>query len=80
MLLADDMSGVFGLGIGVVFLLIYAVIGLIGLISLIIWILMLIDAVTNPSLSSNERLLWILLMVFVGIIPSIVYYFVVKRR
>ena len=34
--------------------------GLIGLLALVFWLWMLIDAIRNPRLTGNQRLVWIL--------------------
>lgn len=51
----------------------------IGIFSFVFWILMIIDAAQRKSLSDGERIAWILVLVFVGIIGAIIYYFAVKK-
>ncbi len=46
---------------------------LIGLISLALFIWALIDAIKNRNLTDTERLVWILVIVFVGCIGPILY-------
>jgi len=49
------------------------VIMLLSLVSLALFIWALIDAIKNPRLSDNERLIWILVIVFVGCLGPILY-------
>jgi len=77
MLLAQSVSmDVFGV-IVVAFLFLLAV--ALGIFSFVFWILMIIDAAQRKSLSDGERIAWILVLVFVGIIGAIIYYFAVKK-
>ncbi len=56
---------------------IFAVVfAIIGLACAIFWLMMLIHAATHPI---NNKALWIVVLVFTGIIGAILYYFLVKR-
>jgi predicted neutral ceramidase superfamily lipid hydrolase len=44
----------------------------------VFWILMLVHAVKHDA--ERKALMWIILMVFTGIVGSLIYYFVVKRK
>ena len=70
------------LGIGVViflaFLIILAVI--IGILAFVFWILMLIDSAQRNFKNENDRIVWVLIIIFVGIIGALIYYFVVKNK
>ncbi len=48
---------------------------LIGLLSTIVWIYYLVHAIRNEQLEQTELIIWILLFIFVGFIPHIVYFF-----
>jgi len=61
-----------GWGIGI-----FIVLGIIGIIATVFWVLMIVHAATN---NIEGRVVWILLMVFLGVIGAIIYYFVVKRN
>lgn len=41
------------------------------------WIYTLVDALTRDFDGDNDKLLWVLVILFAGIIGSIIYYFVV---
>ena len=55
-------------------------IGLFSLLTFVFWLWMLIDAIQKPSLSGNERLIWILVIVFLPCIGSLIYFFVAKSK
>jgi hypothetical protein len=66
-------------GLGIIFLL---AIFLIGLLLTVFWIWMLVDSLTNKGLSDTEKLVFVLLVVFLPFIGSLIYFFVgrPKRR
>lgn len=64
----------FGLMIVLMMLLI-----ILGILSTIFWIWMIVDAATRKKLSDGERIAWILVLVFLGVLGAAVYYFAVKR-
>ena len=47
---------------------------------LVFWIFMLIDAVQRKYKNENDKIAWILIIVLVGVVGAIIYYFVVKRK
>ena len=50
--------------------------GLLGLLTFIFWIWMLIDAIQNPRLQGNQRIIWVLIIIFLPCLGSLIYYFV----
>ena len=68
-----DGSGIIGLAL-VLFL------AVIGLLLFVFWIWMLIDAIKNPGLSSTERIVWVLVVVFLHLLGAIIYFFAGRRR
>lgn len=48
----------------------------VGIGAVVFWIWTLIDCVTNKRLPESQKVLWALLIFFVGIIGSLVYFFV----
>jgi len=64
------------IGIGLFILLIMAC----AVSSMVLWIWMIIDCAQRKFKEDNEKVVWILLLVFLGVIGAIVYYFVVKRK
>ena len=65
-------------------LLILIILGIIILIALAIflfvfWILMIIDCVKRNFKNETEKIVWILVLVFLQILGAIIYYFAIKR-
>ncbi len=58
---------------------------LIGLGLLIFWLLMLIDCLKRPDDKfayggTNAKLIWILVIIFLGLIGAVIYYFLIKGK
>jgi hypothetical protein len=52
--------------------------GVIGIGGTVVWVWALIDCVTKESDEGNNRLIWVLIIVFTHLIGAIIY-FVVRR-
>jgi prolipoprotein diacylglyceryltransferase len=48
--------------------------------SFVFWIWMLVDCVRRNYKKNDEKLIWVLIIVFAQIIGAIIYYFVIKRK
>jgi hypothetical protein len=46
---------------------------LIAAVALVIWIWALVDAIRNPALDHNMRLMWVLVIIFTSVIGAIIY-------
>ncbi len=66
-----------GVGGGVVFIF-FALVALIGLAGTAFWIWMLIDCAVNEPSQGNDKLIWILIIVFTHLIGAVIY-FVIRR-
>jgi len=64
-------------GMLLLFPLILMIIALV-ILSIIFWIFMLVDSVKRKYKENNDKIVWVLIIVLVGLIGAIVYYFVVK--
>ena len=70
---------ILGPGIGIlIFILVMSIIGLV-IFLFIFWILMIIDAATRKFKNDTDKVVWILIIVFLQIIGAIIYYFVIKK-
>jgi len=67
------ISGAFGL----FFLLISAVV---GLALFAFWLWMLINAIGNKGLSDGERIVWVLVIIFLPLLGSILYFFIGRTK
>jgi Phospholipase_D-nuclease N-terminal len=66
----------FGAGIGILFFLFFLAI---GILVFVFWLRMLIDAIRNPRLSDSERIVWVLVIIFLQILGALIYFFVGRR-
>ena len=69
--LGETVKTFLGWGIGL-----FVVFAAIGLWAAIFWLLMLIHAATHEI---ENKAVWIILIIFTGIIGALIYYFMVKR-
>jgi len=70
--LGNQVKGFLGWGIGI-FLLFAAL----GIWATVFWIMMIVHAAKH---NVENKAMWIILMVFTGIVGALIYYFVVKRK
>ncbi len=69
----EEMAGPFlAAGLGIFLLL-----GVFGIAATVFWIMMLVHAATHDI---KDKAMWIILMVFTGIVGAVIYYFVVKKK
>ena len=66
------------MAIGFMFFMLIIVILLV--LGLIFWIAMIIDCVKRNFKKDSEKIVWILVLIFLGVLGAIIYYFVVKRK
>lgn len=55
----------------------FIIIVIISILAFIFWLVMLIHAASKPV---DNKVLWIVLMIIIGLPVSIIYYFIVKRK
>jgi hypothetical protein len=61
------------LGIGEMLMLLFAVV---ALIASVFWVLMIIECATKEPAQGNDKLIWILIIVFTHWIGALIYFFV----
>ena len=71
------LGGIVG---GAVSLLMFLIIGAISLACFIFWLWMLVHAITNKGLPDGEKLIWVLLIIFLPFLGSIIYFFIGKPK
>jgi uncharacterized membrane protein YhaH (DUF805 family) len=64
------LLGVFGIGLLV----------LLGTAVFVFWICMLVHALTNKRLTDNEKLLWVLVLLFSHFLGAIIYFFIGRSK
>jgi len=63
------------------FALVFWLLGVaLGLAIFAFWIWMLINAITNKALSTGERIVWVLVVVFLNFLGALIYFFVGRSR
>lgn len=70
-------TDVVGAGLGVGLLIFWIIFMLVGLALGIFWIWMLVDCIKRRF---DQKTLWIVLLIILGWIGAIAYYFVIKRK
>jgi len=50
----------------------------IAILLFIFWIFMLVDSIKRKYRSENDKIVWVLVIIFTGFIGAIIYYFAVK--
>ena len=64
---------VFGVGLFALVVLLVAGVGVLGTI---FWIWMLVDCATKEPSEGNDKLIWILIIVFTHLLGALIYFFV----
>ncbi|MCX6893619.1 MAG: PLD nuclease N-terminal domain-containing protein [Verrucomicrobiota bacterium] len=67
-------------GGGLIGLLAFLVMGAISLAAFAFWLWMLVHAVTNKGLSDAEKIVWVLLVIFLPFLGSVIYFFVGRPK
>jgi hypothetical protein len=54
--------------------------GLIGLLIFIFWLWMLIECIMNKGLTSTEKLIWVLVIIFLNGLGALLYFFIGRGK
>jgi len=65
---------------GMILLLVWVIGGIISLAGFVFWLWMLVHAITNKGISDVEKIMWVLVIIFLPLIGSIIYFFVGKSK
>lgn len=67
-----------------VFFPLFFLFGLLGAViaigSTVFWVLMLVDVLQRKFKDPNEKLIWVLVIIFAHIVGALLYYFLVKKN
>jgi len=55
-------------------------VGLLMVAASIFWIWMLVHAITNKQLSDADRIIWVLVVLFLHLLGALIYFFVGRTR
>ena len=50
------------------------------LLGFVFWLWMLVNAITNPALVGTEKLVWVLVIIFLHFLGALIYFFVGRPR
>tara|TARA_Y100000034_G_scaffold67776_2_gene81800 strand:- start:73 stop:324 length:252 start_codon:yes stop_codon:yes gene_type:complete len=75
---AEVGAGMAFIAVFLVFTMIFAIIGLFVFL-FIFWIYMIIDVAKRDFKEDSERVVWILVLVFLSWLGALIYYFAVKN-
>ena len=65
---------------GIVGILAFLVMGTIALGLFVFWIWMLIHAITNKGLTDTEKIVWVLVVLFLHALGALIYFFVGRPK
>lgn len=66
--------------VSIIFVLALFAIGVIALGAFALWIWMLVHAITNKGLTDAERLIWVLVILFLHFLGALIYFFVGRPK
>lgn len=61
-------------------ILLFLFMGAVGFSLLAFWIWMLVDCIKHESEDGNNKLIWVLVIIFTQLLGAIIYYFVQRRE
>lgn len=76
----NTTAAAFGMLFFSAFFFIWITFAVIFLLGFILWIWILVDCIKRDFKNENEKLLWILILIFAHWIGALIYYFLVKRK
>jgi hypothetical protein len=68
------------IGVSILGLLGLVLVGAFVLAAFVFWICMLIHAITNPGLRDVEKLLWVIVILFVHALGALLYFFIGRPK
>lgn len=75
-----DNLGLFFVFGGILSVLFGLAIFAVALAGIIFWILMIIDAVKRKFPKEEDKIVWVLVVVLMGIIGALIYYLMIKKK
>jgi len=70
----NDVAG------GIIGLLLLLVVAVVGLACFAFWLWMLIHAIKNKGLTDTEKLIWVLVVLFLHVLGALIYFFVGRPK
>jgi hypothetical protein len=66
--------------LGIVGVVVFLIILAVAILSFVFWVAMLIDCLKKKFKNDNDRIIWVLVIIFTGLLGATIYYFVVKKK
>lgn len=60
-------------------LAIYCTIGIVGLLGSVLWIWMIVDCVQYERSDSNNKIIWVLIILLTHVVGAIIYFFMRRQ-
>lgn len=61
-------------------LLVWAIAAILSLAGFALWLWMLIDAIRSKSLSDTEKIVWVLVIIFLNLLGALIYFFAGRSK
>jgi len=75
------MNEMFGsIGSGIFGMLVFLVMAAFGLACFAFWLWMLIHAITNKGLGDGEKIVWVIVVIFLPVLGPILYFFIGRPK
>lgn len=65
---------------GIIGLLFLLCLVLFGILAFVFWIWMLIDAISNRSLNGTQKIVWVLVIIFLHALGALIYFLVGRSK
>ena len=72
-----DMFDMFGMAFSFLFFIVFFGFGIIGTL---FWLWMLIDCATKEPSEGNDKLIWIIIIIFTNLLGALVYFFIRRPK
>ena len=75
------MNVMFGsIGSGIFGVLVFLFMAALGLACFAFWLWMLIHAITNKGLGDGEKIVWVIVIIFLPFVGSLIYFFIGRPK
>jgi hypothetical protein len=71
------IAGIIGGAFKLIFVLIS---GIISILCFVFWLWMLVHAIGNKALSDGEKIVWVVVIIFLPFLGSVLYFFIGKPK
>ncbi len=65
---------------GIVMLFLVVLMIAVPIMAVIVWIVMLVDCLQRKFRDKDDKIIWVVVLVFLNIVGAVIYYFLIKRK